>query len=128
MSDEPIFQEAQDAAMRGQRERARDLLTRLLRTEKDNPELWLLMSSVVDSSKERIYCLQSVLRIDPNNISARQGLVLLGATPPDENIEPTLPIRRKWEVGIDEEELTGFAKIIGVGRFEPQINIPNYQP
>jgi len=112
MSDEPIFQEAQDAAMRGQRERAKDLLTRLLQTEKDNPEHWLLMSSVVDSSKEQTYCLETVLRLDPENEAARQGLVLLGAIPPDESIQPALPIRRKWEVGIEEEELTGFAKIM----------------
>jgi tetratricopeptide (TPR) repeat protein len=112
MSDEPIFQEAQDAAMRGQRERAKDLLTRLLQVEKDNPELWLLMSSVVDSPKERTYCLQSVLRFDPDNEAAQRGLVLLGTVPPDESIEPTLPLRRKWEIGIQEEELTGLAKIM----------------
>ncbi len=113
MSDLPIFDEAQEAASQGQRERAKDLLTRLLRTEKNNPDLWLLMSSVVDSPKERIYCLQSALKSDPDNLAARQGLVLLGAAIPDESLEPVLPIRRKWEVEIDEgEELTGFRKIM----------------
>ncbi len=113
MSDLPIFEEAQEAASQGQRERAKDLLTRLLRTEKNNPDLWLLMSSVVDSPKERIYCLQSALKLDPDSFAARQGLVLLGASLPDESLEPSLPVRRKWEVEIDEgEELTGFRKIL----------------
>ena len=113
MADLTMFEEAQEAAKQGQRERARDLLTRLLKTEKDNIDYWLLMSSVVDSSKERIYCLQSVLRADPENLAARQGLVLLGALAPDESLQPALPIRRKWEVEIDEgEELTGFRKVM----------------
>lgn len=113
MSEQPIFEEAQEAANQGKRARAKDLLTRLLRTEKNNPDLWLLMSSVVDSPKESIYCLESALKIDPDNTSARQGLIILGATPPDESVEPALPVRRKWVVEIDEgEELTGFRKVM----------------
>ena len=113
MSDSTIFEEAQEAASEGQRARAKDLLTRLLQTEKNNPDLWLLMSSVVDTSKERIYCLESALKLDPENSTARQGLVLLGVAPPDDSIAPSLPIRRKWEVDIDEgEELTGIRKIM----------------
>ena len=113
MADLTMFEEAQEAASEGQRARAKDLLTRLLQTEKNNPDLWLLMSSVVDTSKERIYCLESALKLDPENSTARQGLVLLGVAPPDESIEPALPIRRKWEVEFDEgEELTGIRKIM----------------
>ncbi len=104
MARSAMLQEAIDAIEQGQRERARDLLTRLLRTERDNPEIWLWMSSVVDSTKERIYCLQSVLRLEPDNLVASQGLVLLGASKPDESLQPFLPVRRTWEVEIDEGE------------------------
>jgi tetratricopeptide (TPR) repeat protein len=56
------------------------------------------MSSVVDSHKERIFCLQNALKIDPQNPHAQLGLILLGAAEKDEN-HPFLPLaRRKWLV------------------------------
>ncbi len=112
MSGLPIFDEAREAILQGQRGRAKDLLTSLLSTEKKDPEYWLLTSSVVDSQKERIYCLQTALKLDPENPAALHGLTLFGALPPDERIEPILPVRRKWDVTLEEDELTGFAKIM----------------
>lgn len=50
------------------------------------------MSAVVDTEKERIYCLESALNLDPTNRAVRRGLVILGARKPEE--EP----RRKTEV------------------------------
>ena len=58
MADDKMLQEAIEAVANGQRERARDLLTRLLRANQANPKYWLWMSSVVDTTKERVYCLQ----------------------------------------------------------------------
>ncbi|MBN1148120.1 MAG: tetratricopeptide repeat protein [Anaerolineales bacterium] len=98
MSEDIMFQEAIDAIRQGQRTRARDLLTRLLRSDQSNPEYWLWLSSVVDTLKEQIYCLQTVLRLDPGNKAAKQGLVLLGALPPEGVATPAPPARRKWEV------------------------------
>ncbi|MFN2236901.1 MAG: tetratricopeptide repeat protein, partial [Anaerolineales bacterium] len=112
MSDLPIFQEAKESILQGQHERGKDILTRLLNTYEDDPELWLLMSSVVDTQKERIYCLQTVLKFDPENSMARQGLTLLGALQPDETIQPVSPVRRKWDVSLDNDQLTGIAKIM----------------
>src|SRR5512137_1239843 len=98
MSEDVMLQEAIEAIRQGQRARARDLLTRLLRTNQNNAEYWLWMSSVVETTKEQIYCLQTVLRIDPQNASARQGLILLGARPPEGEVTPVAPVRRKWNV------------------------------
>lgn len=98
MPDNPMYQETLEAIRQGQRSRARDLLTRLLRADSSNPEYWLWMSSVVDSPREQIYCLQSALRLDPNNSTARRGLVLLGALPPAENLVPKPMVKRRWEV------------------------------
>jgi tetratricopeptide (TPR) repeat protein len=50
--------------------------------------------------------------LDPENAAAKQGLILLGAAPPDETIEPQLPVRRNWEVTLEAEPLTGFAKLM----------------
>jgi len=103
MPEDVMLREAIEALRQGQRERAKDLLTRLLRTDQSNPEYWFWMAAAVDSSKERIYCLKNVLRLDPENVAARQGLVLLGALEPDKNarLEP-LP-RRNWKVVYQDE-------------------------
>jgi tetratricopeptide (TPR) repeat protein len=113
MAESNIFTEAVEAIKKGENERARDLLARLLKTEKNIPEYWLWMSSVVKSSKEKIYCLQNVLQLDPGNESARQGLILLGGLPAGDVI-PVPPIRRFWEAEIDNgiEELHGFRKMM----------------
>lgn len=103
MSEDVMLQEAIEAIRQGQNNRARDLLTRLLRTDQANPVYWLWMSSVVESTKEQVYCLETVLRLDPENKAAKMGLVLKGALPPDENVVPVPPKRRKWDVDVEEE-------------------------
>lgn len=83
-SRDTMLMEAIAAARAGDRSRARDLLTRLLRADSTNPEYWIWMSAVVDSPREKVYCLESALKLDPGNRAARRGLVLLGARKPDE--------------------------------------------
>ncbi|MBN2044325.1 MAG: tetratricopeptide repeat protein [Anaerolineales bacterium] len=86
MSDDRILQEAIEAIENGQRARARDLLTRILRKEPARTDCWLYMSAVVETTKERTFCLENALKYDPKNTTALQGLVMLGKLPPDENI------------------------------------------
>lgn len=96
MADEIMLQEALGAIRQGEVKRARDLLTRLLKSDPNNGQYWLYMSSVVETAKERIFCLQEVLKRDPQNETARRGLVLLGALPPDD--APRAPMqRRNWQ-------------------------------
>lgn len=102
MSENVMFQEAIDAVRKGQRIRARDLLTRLLRADQSNPEYWLWMSSVVDSQKEQVFCLRSVLRLDPGNRSAEQGLILLGAGQANQWVQPVPPVRRQWQPVLED--------------------------
>lgn len=97
MVEVTMFQEARAALEAGDIVRARDLLTRLLKTEPNNPEYWLWMSAVVETTKERTYCLQEVLKRDPKNVAARRGLVLIGALPPDATTLSPTPPRRNWE-------------------------------
>ncbi len=113
MTDSTMFKEALIAIENGETERAQDLLSRLLRVDKDNGEYWLWMSSVVRTTKEQEYCLQNALRIDPKNRSARRGLVLFGKLPPDEVVPIPLQ-KRNWEAKVGEavEELRGFRKIM----------------
>lgn len=82
---------------KGDKTLARDLLTRLIKTEPQNSDYWLWLSTVVDSAKERIYCLQEVIRRDPKNLTARQGLILMGApVEADPSIENIPSPRRNW--------------------------------
>ena len=97
MAEDVMFQQAVDALRNGQRARSRDLLTRLLRVDQNNPLYWLWLSAAVETTKEQIYCLQSALRLDPNNPTIRQGLILAGALPADSNIQPNLQART-WQV------------------------------
>jgi len=111
MSEDVMLREAIEAIRQNQSVRARDLLTRLLRADQSNPAYWLWMSSVVETKKEHIYCLQNVLRLDPANASARQGLILVGAVPADESVTPLPPLRRKWQVDAIEEPPSGIRRL-----------------
>jgi tetratricopeptide (TPR) repeat protein len=99
MAEDLMFQEALDAVRLRQRNRARDLFTRLLRIDQKNVDYWLYMSTVVDSIKERVFCLQKALRLDPENEAVRRGLILAGAMTPSEDFTPVKPVRqRTWDV------------------------------
>jgi tetratricopeptide (TPR) repeat protein len=113
MADENIFQEAVEAIKNGEKDRARELFTGLLKRDKNNPEYWLWLSSVVESHKERIFCLENVIRLDPENQAAKRGLILLGGRAAGEDIKPVPPVRRRWILEpVDEPPATLFGRII----------------
>lgn len=98
MAEDTMFQETVEALRQGNKARAKELLTLLLKADQHNATYWVWMSAAVDNVKERIYCLQTALNLDPENATAKRGLVLLGALPPDETIQP-FPLNhpRAWE-------------------------------
>ena len=53
--NDTIFQDAVDALRRGDKPRAKELLTLLLKTNQTNPTYWIWLSAAVDNTKERIY-------------------------------------------------------------------------
>jgi tetratricopeptide (TPR) repeat protein len=83
-STESMFMEALAAARAGNRVRARSLLTKLLKTDSSVVDYWVWMSSVVESQREKIYCLESALKLDPTNRAVLRGLALMGARVPSE--------------------------------------------
>jgi tetratricopeptide (TPR) repeat protein len=103
MDQEEQYKEALEAIRLGQRKRAHDLLTRLLLVDSSNAEYWLLMSSLVNTQTERIMCLESALRADPNNEAARNGLIILGASPAGSEEQPEPDIRRLLGIKPDKE-------------------------
>lgn len=78
-----LLDEAIASAKGGDRIKAKDKLTRFLRYDQKNEHAWLWMSSVVESDRERIFCLNNALKLNPNNKTAKRGLALLGALPPE---------------------------------------------
>jgi tetratricopeptide (TPR) repeat protein len=134
-----MLTEAISAVRAGDHTRARDLLTRLLKMDSANPEYWLWMSSVVESERERIYCLQSVLRNDSTNRAALRGLTILGAhipesdelsaalkiphrkiTPPSRISPTTLPIKNAWQIIAGVAGIVVVMVIIGMILFRPR--------
>jgi tetratricopeptide (TPR) repeat protein len=103
MVDQAMYTEAVNAIQNGEVNRARDLLARLLKLDPRSVDCWIWMSSVVETSKERIYCLQEALRIDPGNEAAQRGLILAGALPPDGKLESIGTIRRNWQNDLQSE-------------------------
>ncbi len=103
MAQEKMYREALDAIRMGQRVRARDLFTRLLRTDSSRADYWLWMSTLVDTHNERVYCLESAIGADPDNEAARRGLILLGVRPADEDVQPAPIVFRRWEKDLGKQ-------------------------
>jgi len=100
-----MFDEALSAVHTGDRARARDLFTRLLKVSQDNPDYWVWMSAVVETTKERAFCLKEALRIDPDHPAAQRGLLIIGAVQPDPALAvPGQVQKRGWQSGIELPE------------------------
>lgn len=89
----------------GERARARDLLTRLLKMGQENADYWIWMSALVETPKERLFCLKEALRVDPQNKVARRGLVIAGALPPQEGqVLRASDQKRDWQAALAQQE------------------------
>jgi len=117
MSEDRILQEAIGAIEDGQRARARDLLTRLLRQDQGRIDCWLYMSAVVDTPKERIFCLENVLKYDPENETAASGLVQLGVMQPEAGVPPVRPVNERQKAAGEIFDAQGDAQGIGRRKF-----------
>lgn len=72
------------AAKAGQKDQARQLLQQSIRLEPNNEAAWLWLASVARDHRERVFCLQKILEINPQNDTALKALRSLGLLP-DEN-------------------------------------------
>jgi tetratricopeptide (TPR) repeat protein len=88
MPEDTMLNEAIEALQKGDQTRAKDLLTRLLKVDQENATYWVWLSAAVETQKEKIYCLQTAYKLDPENAAAKRGLILFGALKADDNIKP----------------------------------------
>ncbi|HPH95696.1 MAG TPA: tetratricopeptide repeat protein [Anaerolineaceae bacterium] len=99
MAETPLFDQAMEAIEKRDKSHAREILARLLKDDPTNVACWLWMSTLVETSKEQIYCLQEVLKFDPNNETARRGLISIGGLQADpQKMPPPGLVKRKWQV------------------------------
>jgi hypothetical protein len=69
--------EAIEAIRTGNPERGRQILEDILEEDEHNEEVWLWLSSVVETDEEREICLENVLALNPDNLVAQRGLEAL---------------------------------------------------
>ena len=84
------LQQAIIAIKSGDKKTGRELLMEVLKADSRNENAWLWMTQVLDSDDERIKCLETVLKINPNNEKAKHGLTIFQqrqATPKLRRIE-----------------------------------------
>lgn len=62
------------AAKAGQKDHARQLLQQAIRLEPDSEAAWLWLASVARDQRERVFCLQKILEINPHNETALRAL------------------------------------------------------
>jgi tetratricopeptide (TPR) repeat protein len=93
-----VFENAKSALQQKDYGKARDLLTQLIKQDRENAAYWLWMSAAVDTKKERMYCLKEALRLDPLSRGAKFGLQLAGELAFDPNL--AIPLENQvheWE-------------------------------
>jgi tetratricopeptide (TPR) repeat protein len=103
--EETMYQQVLVHIQKKENSRARDLLTRLIKIHPNNPDYWLWMSAVTETTRERIFCLKEVLRLDPKNEAAQRGLAMFGAIPVNPDlVAPLQHQKRHWEALLSKNE------------------------
>lgn len=71
-----------DLIKSGKRGKAKRVLIKLLRQEPGNERTWLLLSRCVTSKRQKIYCLKTIMEINPRNAITRRAIAKLRSQPP----------------------------------------------
>ncbi len=81
------------AAKAGRKDDARQLLQQSIRIEPNSEAAWLWLASVARDQRERQFCLQKILEINPGNSQARQALAAIdpSAAPPVPDAPQQMP-------------------------------------
>ena len=76
------------AAKAGDKSLAFDLLTRASQVPASSEQAWLWLSGVVNDDSERLFCLDSVLKINSDNAAAKRGAAMLR----QKGVFPAVPV------------------------------------
>jgi len=70
----PTLEDAIEYIRMGNQEEGRLILEEILEDDENNEEVWLWLSSVVETDEDREICLENVLALNPDNRVAQKGL------------------------------------------------------
>ena len=71
---ESLLAKGIEAAQAGDEKRARETFIHVIELDQRNEKAWLWLSSVVETTADKIVCLENVLFVDPDNTYAAAGL------------------------------------------------------
>src|SRR5258708_15198988 len=74
LDETSLYNQALAAIEAGNRELARRLLAEVVRTNGRHEQGWLRLATVVDDRRQIADCLQRVVTLNPNNVTAREWL------------------------------------------------------
>lgn len=98
-----LYREGVAAIQAGDRAAGRQRLAQLLKAHPRHADAWFWLSAAVESDRERIFCLEKALTVDPNHAAARQRLADLTGAPappePEPEPEPERPVTAPQEPG-----------------------------
>lgn len=83
----------------GNREEGRQILEEILEVDENNEEVWLWLTSVVETDEDREVCFENVLALNPDNIVAQKGLEALRSG--------TFNVNDIFSAALEEEEAEG---------------------
>lgn len=75
----PMLDDAIQAIRMGDKEEGRRLLEEILEADESNEDVWLWLTTVVETDEDREVCLENVLALNPNHAIARQSVNALHA-------------------------------------------------
>jgi len=105
-SEELLLKEAMEAVEQENIPLARELMTRLLQRNRSNPEYWVWMSGLVETAKERAFCLREAHKLDPSNAIAIHGLRFSGENIPDPApVPPFDPAKLAWKTSLEQVQV-----------------------
>ncbi len=87
------------AVKAGNKQLALDMLMHATQIPESAEMAWLWMSSVVNDDAERLYCIERVLRINPQNGNAKKGSAILR----QKGIQPAMPDFQVVEPGVPNQ-------------------------
>ncbi len=73
------FEQVEKAMAVGDRRQAIRILGQVIVGQPDNLDAWLMLAEAVEGPERKRECYQRVLRLDPSNFSAQDGLIRLAA-------------------------------------------------
>ena len=99
----------------GKRGKAKRALIEILRQEPENERAWLLLARCATSKRQKLYCLETVLEINPRNAIARKAIARFRSDPPSSP-------RRKILFGSLALSLSGIVIVFALVAYYQNVN------